>query len=51
VLAQNIEPDKIYLPSIHTVKLFQENNQESLPLINLNSNELLELHFDDIDEN
>ena len=51
VLAQNIEPDKIYVSSIHTVKLFQENNQESLPLINLNSNEQLELHFDDIDEN
>jgi len=42
-------PDEIYFPSIHSVKLFQENNQESIPLINLNSSDLLELHFDDLD--
>ena len=34
---------------IKTVKLFQLNNQESLPIINLNSTDLLELHFDDMD--
>lgn len=37
------------MPCIKTVKLFQQNNQESLPIINLNSTDLLELHFDDMD--
>ena len=43
------EPDKIYMPNIKTVKLFQVNNQESLPIINLHSQDQLELHFDDLD--
>jgi len=41
--------DAIYKTNIKTVKFFQENNQESLPVIRLNSNDLLELHFDDLD--
>lgn len=35
--------------NIKSIKLFQQNNQQSLPIINLNSSDLLELHFDDID--
>lgn len=42
------EPDHVYMPSIRTVKLFQQNNQQSMPLITLNSGNQLELHFDDM---
>lgn len=42
-------PDHVYMPGIRTVKLFQQNNQQSLPVIRLNSPDLLELHFDDLD--
>jgi hypothetical protein len=48
-LMAQTEPDKIYMPNIKTVKLFQVNNQESLPIINLHSQDQLELHFDDLD--
>ncbi|MCW3087332.1 MAG: hypothetical protein JWQ78_718, partial [Sediminibacterium sp.] len=41
-------PDHVYMKDIRTVKLFQQNNQQSMPLITLNSAELLELHFDDL---
>jgi len=43
--------DVIISPTIHTVKLFQLGNQESIPMIRLNSSDRLELHFDDLDEN
>ncbi len=43
--------DVIISPTIHTVKLFQLGNQESMPILRLNSNDRLELHFDDLDEN
>jgi hypothetical protein len=43
------KPDAINFPSIKSIKLFQQNNQESMPIINLNSADLLELHFDDLD--
>lgn len=43
--------DVIKSPTIHTVKLFQLGNQETIPMIRLNSNDRLELHFDDLDEN
>ena len=49
VFAQS--PDNIFLPNIHTVKLFKANQQLSIPLISLNSGEQLELHFDDLDDN
>jgi len=42
-------PDKIYMPNIKTVKLYQFNNQESLPILKLNSQDQMELHFDDLD--
>jgi hypothetical protein len=41
------QPDRIYLSSIHGVKLFQQNNQYSQPILELNSGDQLELHFDD----
>lgn len=42
------EPDRIYMEGIQTVKLFQQNDQQSVPLIRLGSSDLLELHFDDL---
>lgn len=45
------QPDKIYMPSIHTVKLFERGNQNSYPIIQLNSTMSLELHFDDLSKN
>lgn len=41
-------PDQVYMQDIRTVKLFQQNNQQSMPIWPLGSNELLELHFDDL---
>jgi len=41
-------PDHVYNQDIRTVKLFQQNNQQSMPLLTLNSNDQLELHFDDL---
>jgi hypothetical protein len=43
------EPDVIYMNNIKTVKLFQQNNQESIPIIKLYSDDRVELHFDDMD--
>lgn len=42
-------PDGVYMSNIKTVQLYQQNNQLSLPIINLNSADLMELHFDDLD--
>ncbi|MBR2648870.1 MAG: DUF5103 domain-containing protein [Sediminibacterium sp.] len=42
------EPDKLYSTTVKTVKLFPQNNQLALPIINLNSGDQLELHFDDL---
>ncbi len=42
------EPDRIYMEGIQSVKLFQQNDQQSIPLIRLGSSDLLELHFDDL---
>ena len=41
-------PDHMYSKDIRTAKLFPQNNQQSMPLLTLNSGELLELHFDDM---
>lgn len=46
-LAQRL-PDRIYSPTINGVKLFQQNNQFSQPILYLNSGDQLELHFDDL---
>src|SRR5690606_22062925 len=51
MLFQNVaaqSPDSIYLPNIKTVKFYNAGNQLSVPVINLNGNEQLELHFDDL---
>ena len=42
-------PDHIYKSNIRSVKLFKAGDIYSYPIINLNSNQLLELHFDDMD--
>ncbi len=31
------QPDKIYMPDIHTVKLFITGNQDAYPIIKLNA--------------
>jgi hypothetical protein len=41
-------PDHVYAPTIQGVKLFQQNNQLSQPILQLNSSDQLELHFDDL---
>ncbi len=48
-VSAQINTDNIVMPCIKTVKLFQQNNQTSLPIINLNSSDIVELHFDDMD--
>jgi Domain of unknown function (DUF5103) len=48
-LFSQLTPDSIYSSTIKSIKFFQQNNQESLPIINLNSADLIELHFDDLD--
>jgi hypothetical protein len=42
------KPDQVYMNGIMSVKLFQQNDQMSQPLIRLNSGDQLELHFDDL---
>jgi hypothetical protein len=49
VQAQTVFTDGIVMPNIKTVQLYKQNNQMSLPVINLLSSDLLELHFDDLD--
>lgn len=41
-------PDSIYVNYIKTAKLHQVGNQLSMPVINLNTSDQLELHFDDL---
>ncbi len=43
------EPDKVYMPSINGVKLFDVGSQENYPIITLGSYLSMELHFDDLD--
>ena len=44
-------PDHTYNPNIHSVKLFRAGDIYSYPIIKLNSNEELELYFDDLEGN
>ena len=44
-------PDSIYANNIKTVRFHNYGDQLSLPVINLNSSDLTELHFDDMDVN
>ena len=41
--------DKVFMPNIRSVKLHSYGDQLGYPIINLNSGERLELHFDDMD--
>src|SRR6185503_15865710 len=47
LLAQS--PNRIYVDNIKTVILHFPGNQMAMPVINLNSNDQLELSFDDLD--
>jgi hypothetical protein len=40
--------DSIYMSNIGNVSFFKQNNQQSMPVIHLNSDEQLELYFDDM---
>ncbi len=42
------QPDRIYMPDIHSVKLFIAGNQDAYPIIQLNATYMMELHFDDL---
>ena len=44
-----LNPDSIYVPNIKTVRLFTVGNQLTIPVIHLKGNDVLELHFDDLD--
>jgi hypothetical protein len=46
--AQDV-PDKIYVPNIHTVMLYQAGNFYGYPIINLGTVGTTELDFDDLD--
>jgi hypothetical protein len=41
--------DITYYPNIHSAKLYKSGDQTSFPMLWLNKNETLELHFDDLD--
>ena len=43
------QPDYIYKPNIHSVKLYKSGDIYSYPVMTLSSNDQLELHFDDMD--
>lgn len=47
-LAQR-EPDQVFMPSVHNVKLNPFGEQLAYPIIALNGKDLLELNFDDMD--
>lgn len=42
-------PDQVYKPNIRSVKLFKYGDIYSYPVLQMGSNEQLELHFDDMD--
>lgn len=41
--------DSVYARNIKTVRLYNTSSQFSFPVINLNGNQFLDLHFDDLD--
>src|SRR4051794_3556648 len=49
VVCYSQAPDVTYMHSIQGIKLFLQGNQLAYPIIALNSGDLLELHFDDMD--
>src|ERR1700712_1426166 len=42
-------PDSIYSPSVKSPQLYMAGNQVGYPILQLNSADQLELHFDDLD--
>ena len=44
-----LNPDSVYVPNIKTVRLYTVGNQLTIPVIHLKGNDVLELHFDDLD--
>ncbi|MBS1609611.1 MAG: DUF5103 domain-containing protein [Bacteroidetes bacterium] len=42
-------PDRVYKSNIRTAQLFKSGDPYSYPVLKLNSNDQLELHFDDLD--
>jgi Domain of unknown function (DUF5103) len=49
VVAHAQLPDFVYKPNIHSVKLYKYGDIYSYPVLTLNGNDQLELHFDDMD--
>jgi hypothetical protein len=49
ILFAQREPDHVYNPSIKSIKFSKFGDQTTYPIIALNSNDLLELHFDDLE--
>lgn len=43
------EPDRVFMPNIHGVKLFKTGGQDNYPIITLGATMAMELHFDDLD--
>lgn len=43
------QPDQVYKDNIRSVRLYKAGDIYSYPILTLNSNEQLELHFDDMD--
>lgn len=43
------KPDEVIMPNVKGIKLYPLGNQLGYPIINLNSGEQLELHFDDLE--
>ncbi|HEY4208832.1 MAG TPA: DUF5103 domain-containing protein [Puia sp.] len=42
-------PDSVYAPNIRTPQLYKAGNQLGYPVLRLNGNDQVELHFDDVD--
>ena len=49
VVCYSQAPDVTYMRNIQGIKLFMQGNQLAYPILALNSGDLLELHFDDMD--
>src|SRR3954469_8115242 len=48
-LFSQLQPDKIYMPNIHTAQLFLTGNQYGYPIIQPGAVGALEMHFDDLE--
>lgn len=49
VITHAQQPDQVYKDNIRSVRLYKAGDIYSYPILTLNSNEQLELHFDDMD--